>query len=305
MFHSNEAKTKIAVTILRECKNALESELFLQRCCDAGITHGNRDTQDELWEFEEYVLSGVPGAIHAFRDSLIYELRQDDPKWKYSVILDALIRSGNYKTSEALFSITEEMLDRNARMTNEKINSVYREHAPRSPEYANGLYSALLGNDLFRARLAHATAFRYMHENQRLDQLWGISVIAADARTYENNAFWYQAQRFFNTQIGLFGLDRHLVETPRRGQWLYRYRIGTWAALAEWIVRNTPYNELGKFWDKSLAHTLVINTTDRLLLPESKEFISDNKADWEYIARVVPGFYRQYNEAKAKLAKYK
>ena len=103
------------------------------------------------------------------------KLRQDDPKWKYSVILDALIRSGNYKTSEALFSITEEMLDRNARMTNEKINSVYREHAPRSPEYANGLYSALLGNDLFRARLAHATAFRYMHENQRLDQYTPLS----------------------------------------------------------------------------------------------------------------------------------
>lgn len=303
MLNGNESKIKTAITILRECKST--PELFLHRCCDAGITHGNRDTQDELWEFDEYVLSGVPGAIHAFRDSLIYELRQDDPKWKYSVILDALIRSGNYKTSEALFNIVEELLDRNASLTNDKIRNVTNQYSQHSLEYQNGVNSAHLHSDVFRARLAHATSFRYMRDNKRQFQMWCVHTLAYSEEVFRNAVFEYQLWRCLNTHIGLFGLDRRLVETPRRSQWLYRYRIGTWAALAEWIVRNTPYDDLGKFWDKSLADTLVINTTGRVRLPESKIFISGNKADWERIARVAPGFYRQYNEAKAKLDEYK
>ena len=301
MFHPD--KTKVAIAILHESKST--PELFLRRCCEAGITNGNRDTQDELWEFDEYVLSSVPSAIHALRDSLIYELCRDDPKWKYSVILNALIRSGNYKTSEALSKLTMDLLTRNDKQVLEQINNASKRFSLYTKEYRDAVRHAKICGDRFRVQLAHAASFCYVCDNRRLDRLWTSNLMVSSTETLESDAFEYQYRRFLNTHIGLFGLDRRLVETPRRSQWLYRYRLGTWAALAEWIVRNTPYDDLGKFWDKSLADTLVINTTDRVHLSESKVFISGNNADWERIARVAPGFYRQYNEAKAKLDEYK
>ena len=73
MFETPEKKVAIATELLKD--NVSTPDKFLRACHDAGITHGNRDTEDELWEFKEYVLRYVPGSIHAFRESLLSWLR--------------------------------------------------------------------------------------------------------------------------------------------------------------------------------------------------------------------------------------
>ena len=108
MFHSNEEKISLARAILRDNKGTPEH--FLSKCREAGIMHGNRDTQDELWEFEEYVLKYVPGSIHSLKESLLAELdtkclevcRDIYSDREVGLVLEALIRNGDWRTAAAV-----------------------------------------------------------------------------------------------------------------------------------------------------------------------------------------------------------
>lgn len=299
MFRSNEEKISLARAILRDNKGTPEH--FLSKCREAGIMHGNRDTQDELWEFKEYVLTHVPGCGHAYREALIYELEaacRDECKEKYSLrqlglILDALIRDGNSATSATLMTKRESVIDAFARIT----NSMYRVAAENflPHEHISTTFITL------RVKLDHACSFCYISDAGRRDAM----TLTLDAEVLQrlsgNRGFAYVHKRYLNSHIGLFGYDRSQVAAVMTSRvWYYKYRVGTWAAVADFLVENGVLCNLTDFWETSFAFTHDV-TSPAKSFPGASEFIKENKADWKVIGRMVPGFYRAYEETKERL----
>ena len=302
MFQTPEKKVAIATELLKD--NVSTPGKFLRACHDAGITYGNRDTQDELWEFKEYVLRYVPGSIHAFRESLLNELDTaclEVCSDAYSdravgLILEALIRDGNWKTAEALAKKRETYTDALACRANKKIREAVAGNQP--------IESMLFRLALHRVKLTHAGTFRYMSDVARKEALLQSRDLALSANMSDNREFMYWFNRYINTHIGLFGYNyAQTTAVKSHGVTHYRYRVGTWAAVADFLVENSVVKDLAGFWNHSFECLRDVNSYERLCFPGAGEFIVENTANWDVIGKLTPGFYRSYKEAKYRLAK--
>jgi hypothetical protein len=133
--------------------------------------HGNRDTQDELWEFEEYVLKYVPGSIHSLKESLLAELetkclevcRDIYSDREVGLVLEALIRNGDWRTAAAVSKKRETYTDALVQRANKKIREAVDGNQP--------FESVLFRLALQRVKLAHASAFCYMTDAARKEAL--------------------------------------------------------------------------------------------------------------------------------------
>lgn len=302
MFQAHEKKVAIATELLKA--NADTPDKFLRACHDAGITHGNRDTQDELWEFKEYVLKYVPGSIHAFRESLLNELgaailevcRDIYSDREVGLVLEALIRNGDWRTAAVVSKKRETYTDALVRRANKKIREAVASNQP--------IEWVLFRLALHRVKLAHASAFRYMSDVARKEALLQSRDLALSANMSDNREFMYWFNRYINTHIGLFGYNyAQTTAVKSHGVTHYRYRVGTWAAVVDFLVENSVVKDLAGFWNHSFECLRDVNSYERLCFPDANEFIVENSANWDVIGKLTPGFYRSYKEAKYRLAK--
>jgi len=299
MFRSNEEKISLACAILRDNKGTPEH--FLRKCREAGIMHGNRDTQDELWEFEEYVLKYAPGSIRSLKESLLAELetkclevcRDIYSDREVGLVLEALIRNGDWRTAAAVSKKRETYTDALVQRANKKIREAVDGNQP--------FESVLFRLALQRVKLAHASAFCYMTDVARKEALLQSRDLALGVDVLDKRTFSYWFNRYLNSHIGLFGYDRSQVAAVMTSRvWYYKYRVGTWAAVADFLVENGVLCNLTDFWETSFAFTHDV-TSPAKSFPGASEFIKENKADWKVIGRMVPGFYRAYEETKERL----
>ena len=301
MFYSHQEKVKIAKEILAEVQTDGTTGDFLSRCQKRGITAGNRDTQDELFEFEYNVLTDVPGGKRAFKESLVMEawdtLCYDTngyyrPGWK----LDCLLRNlGSYTDTRMANDVYNLIFTHLEQAWDDECMRIIARNEKDGVKTTN---DALLGwRQARRADAYVAIAARSMTDADRIREMRDICFLAPNA--VDQCAI----SDALNIHIGQYGLKPQCspgLEQPRKR---YQYRIGVWAAIMEHLAESTGISLKDHYVRSFIPGSGCIrDLAGGTALPSEEIVFADGAADWSIIGGQVPFFYRQYVQTAVSLS---
>lgn len=301
MFYSHQEKVKIAKEILAELQASGMTGDFLSRCQKRGITAGHRDTQDELFEFEHYVLADVPGGKRAFKESLVIETwdtlcYDTNNPHRYGWKLDCLLRNlGSYTDIQMANEVYSLIFPHLEQAWDDECKRIIARNEKDGVKTTN---DALLGwRQARRADAYAAIAARPMSDADRIREMRNICFLAPYA------ANQHVIGDVLNIHIGQYGLKPQCspgLEQPRKQ---YQYRIGVWAAIMEYLAESIGIS-LKDHYARSFipGSGCIRDLAGGTALPSEEIVFANDFADWSIIGAQVPFFYRQYVQTAVSLS---